>query len=142
MLGIGVNVGSAPWAGAGFVQADRLELLVEILAQLEAGYERWLLTAPLLRTRDGRARVAGCVLRRDRERRHRPACPRDRERAGRLGDSDRLTVHDAVTVAASESVNCSAAPFTTVTAGGVVSIVNGTSSDTVPSGSLAVTTAT
>jgi BirA family biotin operon repressor/biotin-[acetyl-CoA-carboxylase] ligase len=42
VLGIGVNVGSAPWPGAGFVQRDRLELLVEILARLEQGYDAWL----------------------------------------------------------------------------------------------------
>jgi BirA family transcriptional regulator, biotin operon repressor / biotin---[acetyl-CoA-carboxylase] ligase len=42
VLGIGVNVGSAPWPGAGAVEADRLELLVEILARFEAGYEDWL----------------------------------------------------------------------------------------------------
>ncbi len=42
VLGIGVNVGSAPWPGAGAVSADRLELLVEILARFEQGYERWL----------------------------------------------------------------------------------------------------
>ena len=42
VLGIGVNVGSAPWPGAGFVERDRLELLVEMLERLEAGYERWL----------------------------------------------------------------------------------------------------
>src|SRR5205085_2997067 len=42
VLGIGVNVGAAPWPDAGVVDADRLELLVEILAQLERGYERWL----------------------------------------------------------------------------------------------------
>jgi biotin-[acetyl-CoA-carboxylase] ligase BirA-like protein len=42
VLGIGVNVGSAPFAGAGYVEADRLELLVEILERLEAGYEGWL----------------------------------------------------------------------------------------------------
>jgi BirA family transcriptional regulator, biotin operon repressor / biotin---[acetyl-CoA-carboxylase] ligase len=41
VLGIGVNVGSAPWPGAGFVERDRLELLVEILERLERGYERW-----------------------------------------------------------------------------------------------------
>jgi hypothetical protein len=35
-------VGSAPWPGAGFVQRDRLELLVEILARLEQGYDAWL----------------------------------------------------------------------------------------------------
>jgi BirA family biotin operon repressor/biotin-[acetyl-CoA-carboxylase] ligase len=42
VLGIGVNVGSAPWEGAGFVVRDRLELLVAILAGLEDGYDRWL----------------------------------------------------------------------------------------------------
>jgi BirA family transcriptional regulator, biotin operon repressor / biotin---[acetyl-CoA-carboxylase] ligase len=42
VLGIGVNVGAAPWPGAGSVEADRLELLVEILERLERGYEAWL----------------------------------------------------------------------------------------------------
>jgi BirA family biotin operon repressor/biotin-[acetyl-CoA-carboxylase] ligase len=42
VLGIGVNVGSAPWEGAGFVDRDRLELLVEILDRLETGYNSWL----------------------------------------------------------------------------------------------------
>jgi BirA family transcriptional regulator, biotin operon repressor / biotin---[acetyl-CoA-carboxylase] ligase len=42
VLGIGVNVGSAPWEGAGFVERDRLELLVEILERLETGYRAWL----------------------------------------------------------------------------------------------------
>ena len=41
VLGIGVNVGSAPWPGAGFVAASRLELLVEILDRLERGYSDW-----------------------------------------------------------------------------------------------------
>jgi len=41
VLGIGVNVGSAPWPGAGFVAGDRLELLVEILERLERGYAPW-----------------------------------------------------------------------------------------------------
>jgi BirA family biotin operon repressor/biotin-[acetyl-CoA-carboxylase] ligase len=41
ILGIGVNVGSAPWEGAGFVEGDRLELLVAILAELERGYDAW-----------------------------------------------------------------------------------------------------
>ena len=41
VLGIGVNVGEAPWLGAGAVDRDRLELLVDILARLEAGYEAW-----------------------------------------------------------------------------------------------------
>jgi len=42
VLGIGVNVGSAPWPDAGFVERDRLELLVEILARFEQAYDRWL----------------------------------------------------------------------------------------------------
>ena len=42
VLGIGVNVGRAPWPGAGSVDRDRVELLVEILERLEAGYEAWL----------------------------------------------------------------------------------------------------
>ena len=42
VLGIGVNVGSAPWPGAGFVERDRLELLVAILDELERGYENWV----------------------------------------------------------------------------------------------------
>lgn len=44
VLGIGVNVGEAPWPGAGAVDGDRLELLVEILARLEQGYDRWAQT--------------------------------------------------------------------------------------------------
>jgi BirA family transcriptional regulator, biotin operon repressor / biotin---[acetyl-CoA-carboxylase] ligase len=42
VLGIGVNVGSAPWPGAGAVEADRLELLVEILERFELGYAEWI----------------------------------------------------------------------------------------------------
>jgi BirA family biotin operon repressor/biotin-[acetyl-CoA-carboxylase] ligase len=41
VLGIGVNVGSAPWPGAGAARADRLDLLVEILNRLERGYDAW-----------------------------------------------------------------------------------------------------
>ena len=41
VLGIGVNVGSAPWPGAGFVERDRLDLLVGILERLERGYNAW-----------------------------------------------------------------------------------------------------
>ena len=44
MLGIGVNVGAAPWPGAGAVERDRLELLVEILDRLERGYDAWVAT--------------------------------------------------------------------------------------------------
>jgi BirA family biotin operon repressor/biotin-[acetyl-CoA-carboxylase] ligase len=42
VLGIGVNVGSAPWPDAGFVQSGRLELLVAILDELERAYDGWL----------------------------------------------------------------------------------------------------
>lgn len=49
VLGIGINVGSAPWPGAGFVKADRLELLLDVLERLESGYAGWL---------DGRAERA------------------------------------------------------------------------------------
>ena len=42
VLGIGVNVASAPWPGSAAAGGDRLALLVEILERLEGGYERWL----------------------------------------------------------------------------------------------------
>jgi BirA family biotin operon repressor/biotin-[acetyl-CoA-carboxylase] ligase len=42
VLGIGINVGSAGWPGAGWVDRDRLDLLVDVLERLEAGYEAWL----------------------------------------------------------------------------------------------------
>jgi BirA family biotin operon repressor/biotin-[acetyl-CoA-carboxylase] ligase len=42
VLGIGVNVGSAPWPGAAFVERDRLDLLVDILDRLERGYDAWV----------------------------------------------------------------------------------------------------
>jgi len=48
VLGIGINVGinvaGAGWPGAGFVDRDRLELLVDVLERLEHGYERWAAT--------------------------------------------------------------------------------------------------
>jgi BirA family biotin operon repressor/biotin-[acetyl-CoA-carboxylase] ligase len=46
VLGIGVNVGTAPWPGAGAVERDRVELLVEILDRLERGYDAWLARQP------------------------------------------------------------------------------------------------
>jgi BirA family biotin operon repressor/biotin-[acetyl-CoA-carboxylase] ligase len=47
ILGIGINVGAAAWPGAGWVERDRLELLVEVLERLERGYDVWLTrTAP------------------------------------------------------------------------------------------------
>jgi BirA family biotin operon repressor/biotin-[acetyl-CoA-carboxylase] ligase len=42
VLGIGINVGAAPWPGAGWVKRDRLELLVDVLDRLERGYDAWL----------------------------------------------------------------------------------------------------
>ena len=42
MLGIGINVGAAGCPGAGFVDRDRLELLVDVLERLEHGYAAWL----------------------------------------------------------------------------------------------------
>jgi BirA family biotin operon repressor/biotin-[acetyl-CoA-carboxylase] ligase len=42
ILGIGVNVGGTAWPGAGWVERDRLELLVDILERLEQGYDQWL----------------------------------------------------------------------------------------------------
>lgn len=42
VLGIGINVGGAAFPGAGWVDRDRLELLVEVLERLERGYDAWL----------------------------------------------------------------------------------------------------
>jgi BirA family biotin operon repressor/biotin-[acetyl-CoA-carboxylase] ligase len=42
VLGIGINVGSTAWPGAGFVERDPLELLVDVLERLEHGYAAWL----------------------------------------------------------------------------------------------------
>jgi BirA family biotin operon repressor/biotin-[acetyl-CoA-carboxylase] ligase len=42
VVGIGVNVGLAPWEGAGAVEADRVELLVAILERFERGYDAWV----------------------------------------------------------------------------------------------------
>jgi BirA family biotin operon repressor/biotin-[acetyl-CoA-carboxylase] ligase len=41
VLGIGINIGAVPWDGAGMVERDRLELLVDVLDRLERGYARW-----------------------------------------------------------------------------------------------------
>jgi biotin-[acetyl-CoA-carboxylase] ligase BirA-like protein len=46
VLGIGINVGGAGWPGAGWVDADRLDLLVDVLELLERGYDDWLHTLP------------------------------------------------------------------------------------------------
>jgi BirA family biotin operon repressor/biotin-[acetyl-CoA-carboxylase] ligase len=42
VLGIGINVGGTSWPGAGWVERDRLELLVDVLERLERGYDDWL----------------------------------------------------------------------------------------------------
>ena len=42
VLGIGINVGGAAWPGEGWVDRDRLELLVDVLDRLERAYDRWL----------------------------------------------------------------------------------------------------
>ena len=42
VLGIGINVGGTDWPGAGWVERDRLELLVDVLERLERGYASWL----------------------------------------------------------------------------------------------------
>jgi BirA family biotin operon repressor/biotin-[acetyl-CoA-carboxylase] ligase len=44
VLGIGINVGGTDWPGAGWVEADRLDLLVDVLDRLERGYDDWLHT--------------------------------------------------------------------------------------------------
>ncbi len=40
-LGIGINVGAAPWPGAGFVDGDRLRLLTGVLERFERAYAGW-----------------------------------------------------------------------------------------------------
>lgn len=42
VLGIGINVGSAGWPGAGWVDRDRLDLLVDVLDRLERRYDAWV----------------------------------------------------------------------------------------------------
>jgi BirA family biotin operon repressor/biotin-[acetyl-CoA-carboxylase] ligase len=41
VLGIGINVGSTAWPGSGYVDRDRLQLLVDVLERLERGYGDW-----------------------------------------------------------------------------------------------------
>jgi BirA family biotin operon repressor/biotin-[acetyl-CoA-carboxylase] ligase len=43
VLGIGINVGGTAWPGAGWVERDRLDLLVDVLERLERGYDEWLI---------------------------------------------------------------------------------------------------
>jgi BirA family biotin operon repressor/biotin-[acetyl-CoA-carboxylase] ligase len=42
VLGVGINVGGARFPGAGWVERDRLDLLVDVLERLERGYDEWL----------------------------------------------------------------------------------------------------
>jgi len=42
VVGIGINVGGTAFPGAGWVDRDRLELLVDVLERLEHGYGDWL----------------------------------------------------------------------------------------------------
>jgi BirA family transcriptional regulator, biotin operon repressor / biotin---[acetyl-CoA-carboxylase] ligase len=42
VLGIGINVGGTAWPGAGWVDRDRLDLLVDVLERLERAYAEWL----------------------------------------------------------------------------------------------------
>src|SRR5207248_6325859 len=42
VLGIGINVGGTSWPGGGWIDRDRLALLVDVLERLEHGYEAWL----------------------------------------------------------------------------------------------------
>ena len=42
VLGVGINVGGTAWPGAGWVDRDRLDLLVDVLERLEHGYEAWV----------------------------------------------------------------------------------------------------
>ena len=46
VLGLGINVNEARFEGAGFVERDRLELLVDVLERLERGYDAWSATRP------------------------------------------------------------------------------------------------
>ena len=42
VVGIGINVGGTRFPGSGWVERDRLELLVDVLVRLERGYDEWL----------------------------------------------------------------------------------------------------
>jgi BirA family biotin operon repressor/biotin-[acetyl-CoA-carboxylase] ligase len=41
ILGIGINIGRSPWPDAGYVEGDRLQLLVDVLERFEREYARW-----------------------------------------------------------------------------------------------------
>jgi BirA family biotin operon repressor/biotin-[acetyl-CoA-carboxylase] ligase len=42
ILGFGINVGAAPWPGAGSVEGDRLQVLVGVLDRFERAYDVWV----------------------------------------------------------------------------------------------------
>jgi BirA family transcriptional regulator, biotin operon repressor / biotin---[acetyl-CoA-carboxylase] ligase len=44
VLGIGINVGTTAWPGAGWVDRDRLGLLVDVLERLEHAYDDWAIS--------------------------------------------------------------------------------------------------
>jgi len=48
VLGIGINVGSTTWPDAGWVDADRLDLLIDVLERLEGGYDAWVASGSTL----------------------------------------------------------------------------------------------
>ena len=125
VLGIGINVGRAAWPGAGAVDRDRLELLVEVLYRLEGAYETW--------AGCGSAQPVTTALRLPPAS---SACAVNDEIAtvGLIvktpdGSGWRMVVvpfSSSVTAAGSLSENVSVAPLTRVSTGGVVSIVTDT----------------
>ena len=42
VLGIGINVGGTRFPGSGWVEGDRLEVLIDVLERLERSYDAWL----------------------------------------------------------------------------------------------------
>jgi BirA family biotin operon repressor/biotin-[acetyl-CoA-carboxylase] ligase len=42
VVGIGINVGGTSWPGSGWVERDRLDLLVDVLDRLERAYLAWV----------------------------------------------------------------------------------------------------
>lgn len=41
ILGVGINIGAAPWPGSGAVAGDRLQVLVGVLERFERAYDEW-----------------------------------------------------------------------------------------------------
>lgn len=46
VLGVGINVGGSAWPGGGWVDRNRLDLLIDVLVGLERGYDAWRNTLP------------------------------------------------------------------------------------------------